>query len=574
MRTAWTFGLVAVLGFTQCTLVSKVGGGRANDDVPYDAEVQRAYFEGQHHLLKGDLNDAYASFLRCATAQPDEAAFHFNLARIDLELERYEAAEASLDRALKIDEDNSWYAYHRAEARLGQGNGAGAAEDWLRFVVACPGNLEALMECVDRLLLEGHIMSALAVMDGYEAEVGWDEDVRMEAFRILQALTEPEDMGPFIEQAVKDFPGSNEFLYHKAEWHIAMEQLKEAEALLSPMAKALPDWGRVHFALAQIATKRSELNQAYQHLLQAFPSEDVPLKDKLRVIIGYGILAQTEADFVEPYESLLDVLMNRHGDEPSVVQLACDWAYTTGDLPEALGHANDLVSLAPGQIDSWTNLLAILAESRQWKDVVTRAEEAIARFPLDPILHYHVGMAHQQRKAWTEACDGYRGGLAVVLDSPAIEAALASGLAHCLKELNDLDASEAAFERSLAAVADAYVLNNHAYYLAGRYNMPAGKAKLERALECSTQANDMMPEEGNFMDTQAYVLFKLERHEEALTWILMAQDNGMENDPVALEHEGDIRWAMGDEAGARKAFQQALDAGGDESVLTPKLNRP
>lgn len=574
MRTAWTFGLVAVLGLTQCTLVSKVGGGRANDDVPYDAEVQRAYFEGQHHLLKGDLNDAYASFLRCATAQPDEAAFHFNLARIDLELERYEAAEASLDRALKIDEDNSWYAYHRAEARLGQGNGAGAAEDWLRFVVARPGNLEALMECVDRLLLEGHIMSALAVMDGYEAEVGWDEDVRMEAFRILQALTEPEDMGPFIEQAVKDFPGSNEFLYHKAEWHIAMEQLDEAEALLSPMVKALPDWGRVHFALAQIATKRSELNQAYQHLLQAFPSEDVPLEDKLRVIIGYGILAQTEADFVEPYESLLDVLMNRHGDEPSVVQLACDWAYTSGDLPGALGHANDLVSLAPGQIDSWTNLLAILAESRQWKDAVTRAEEAIARFPLDPILHYHVGMAHQQRKAWTEACDGYRGGLAVVLDSPAIEAALASGLAHCLKELNDLDASEAAFERSLAAVADAYVLNNHAYHLAGRYNMPAGKAKLERALECSTQANDMMPEEGNFMDTQAYVLFKLERHEEALTWILMAQDNGMENDPVALEHEGDIRWAMGDHAGARKAFQQALDAGGDESVLTPKLNRP
>jgi predicted negative regulator of RcsB-dependent stress response len=76
------------------------------------------------------------------------------------------------------------------------------------------------------------------------------------------------------------------------------------------------------------------------------------------------------------------------------------------------------------------------------------------------------------------------------------------------------------------------------------------------------------------MDTQAYVLFKLERHEEALTWILMAQDNGMENDPVALEHEGDIRWAMGDQAGARKAFRQALDAGGDESVLTPKLNRP
>ena len=88
------------------------------------------------------------------------------------------------------------------------------------------------------------------------------------------------------------------------------------------------------------------------------------------------------------------------------------------------------------------------------------------------------------------------------------------------------------------------------------------------------QANAMMPEEGNFMDTQAYVLFKLERHEEALVWILDAQAHGMGGDPVALEHEGDIRWAMGDATAAKAAWQAALDHGGDPDVLTPKLNRP
>ena len=104
--------------------------------------------------------------------------------------------------------------------------------------------------------------------------------------------------------------------------------------------------------------------------------------------------------------------------------------------------------------------------------------------------------------------------------------------------------------------------------------MDKGKARLERALECSTRANELKPEEGNFMDTQAYVLYKLGRHDEALEWILRAQDHGMAGDPVALEHEGDIRWALGDKEAARDAWRRALEAGGDEAVLNPKLNRP
>ncbi len=157
------------------------------------------------------------------------------------------------------------------------------------------------------------------------------------------------------------------------------------------------------------------------------------------------------------------------------------------------------------------------------------------------------------------------------MDNPLVESALASALASSLRDLGRLDDSEDAFERSLRAVEDAYVLNNHAYFMAGRKD--AGQARLERALECSTKANALMPEEGNFMDTQAYVLFKLGRHQEALDWILKAQTHGMANDAVALEHEGDIRWALGDGEAARQVWQKALDAGGDPDVLLPKMER-
>jgi predicted negative regulator of RcsB-dependent stress response len=76
------------------------------------------------------------------------------------------------------------------------------------------------------------------------------------------------------------------------------------------------------------------------------------------------------------------------------------------------------------------------------------------------------------------------------------------------------------------------------------------------------------------MDTQAHVLYMMGSHEEALQWILDAQDNGMAGDPVALEHEGDIRWALGQKEAAREVWQKALNFGGDQDVLKPKINRP
>ena len=355
---------------------------------------------------------------------------------------------------------------------------------------------------------------------------------------------------------------------------MATGELEACYTELQSLAQRRPNWGLVQFELAEWHTRKDDLASALPPLKRAMSSDDVSLESKLRVLLGYGMLAQGDPEFHAPYEALLDRMLDRHGEEPSVVELACDWAYQNNRLDDALDFALLLLELAPGSAETWTNLMAIRVDLGQWDAMVGDAESALARFPLDPLLYYYHGLALRETRQSGKAAKAFEGGLGVVLDNPVLESALASALASALRDVNELDASEAAFERSLKAMEDAYVLNNHAYYLSGRYTLDKGKARLERALECSTRANELKPEEGNFMDTQAYVLYKLGRHDEALEWILRAQDHGMAGDPVALEHEGDIRWALGDKEAARDAWRRALEAGGDDAVLNPKLNRP
>ena len=560
------FGL-ALLG---CQPMNSLTG----TSVPYGKETQLAYFEGQGHLLKGDYEDAYASFLSCAESEPEEMAFHYQLGKLDLKLERFEAAELHLDRAHDLESDNTWVLYHRGLARLGQGNGEGAEQDWTPFVTARPGDLEALLECSDLLLREGHVLPTLNLLYNYEEGVGHDEDVRTEALRIVELTADPEGVGQFLERAREDFPESDTFQLQWARYLMATGDLDACQSELTALSVRRPNWGKVSFEWAEYWTRKEDLPAALPHLEKAMASDDVAVESKVRVLVGYGYLAQGDPEFEAPYASLLDRMMKHHGDEPAVVEMACDWAYQNKRVDEAIALALTLVELAPGAVETWTNLMAIRIDMRDWAAMVDDAEQAIARFPLEPTLFYFQGTALRENGQDDKAVKAFTAGLGVVLDNPVLEGALASQLAWSHRSLGEFDRSEEAFERSLRAYEDAIVLNNHAYFMATRKDVEASPARLARALECSIRANELAPGEGNFMDTQAHVLFMMGSHEEALQWILDAQDNGMAGDPVALEHEGDIRWALGQKDAARDVWQRAIDFGGDQDVLTPKISRP
>ena len=279
-RTTWTTWMLALalsLSFSSCRLVSSLGKGQA-EDVPYGKETQLAYFEGQGHLLKGDLEDAYASFLKCADAQPEEVAFHFQLGKIDLELERFEAAENHMDRAASLEPQNTWVRYHRGLARLAQGNGPGAEEDWTAFVVARPGDLESLLECADRLLSQGHVLPTLNLLSNYEDEVGKDEDVRTEALRLVEQTADPKSLGQFLQAAKKDFPESDIFQLQWARYLMATDDLDACLTELLALAQRRPNWGLVQFELAELWTRKDNLDAALPHLKRAMSSEDVALE--------------------------------------------------------------------------------------------------------------------------------------------------------------------------------------------------------------------------------------------------------------------------------------------------------
>lgn len=109
-------------------------------------------------------------------------------------------------------------------------------------------------------------------------------------------------------------------------------------------------------------------------------------------------------------------------------------------------------------------------------------------------------------------------------------------------------------------------LNYLGYMLAERgERLPEALEMIERALKSE-------PANGAYLDSYAWVLYKLGRYQDALIQIQKAV-SATNNDPVVIEHLGDIQFALGNRENARDAWQTALVFDPQNKSLKEKLAR-
>ena len=111
------------------------------------------------------------------------------------------------------------------------------------------------------------------------------------------------------------------------------------------------------------------------------------------------------------------------------------------------------------------------------------------------------------------------------------------------------------------------ILNNYSYYLSEK------DEKLSLADKMSEKACELSPNNPTYLDTRAWVLFKLGRYEEAKT--LMQQALALDqsgSDELSL-HYGDILYALKDNFMAVFYWEKAREKGYDSEEIDKRLKQ-
>jgi len=277
-------------------------------------------------------------------------------------------------------------------------------------------------------------------------------------------------------------------------------------------------------------------------------------------------LVQYISRFPDPYSEALAIelgesLIAMHPDEGDSYLLNADLLSTilnikNGEDGDDLRKKTSLyyyksLTYDPSNFSVWQNLLNLDLQMRKWDSLSIHSEEAVELFPNQPIVYLFAGISLSQQKDYEQAVFYLEQGKKLATDQPQLLNSFYSSMGTAYNALGDHANSDKAYDAAIELNPnDDVVLNNYSYYLSLR------KEKLNKARKMSQEVVRRNPNNATYLDTYAWVLYKLKEYDEAkITMEKVIQSQ--EVNAVHYEHYGDILYKLGDVDGAVTNWEEA-----------------
>ena len=533
-----------------------------------DTHFQEVFFKAQLEKAKGNKAKAHELFVQCVGLEPRNAAVHYEVGKYELS-ELNNAAEALSHAKMCVESDpaNAWYQQLLAQSYASLSKYDAAIKAFREVVRLSPDNYEMMYELANVQLYANKQQDAIATYDLLESKTGIYEELSVQKHLLYEQLKQYEKAGLELERLAEQYPDEPRYWGMAAQFYQRYGLKDKAAKSLENMVKADPSNGQVHWQLSEYYATQGDEKRSYDELKLAFATTDVPIDQKVMVLMRYYSLTQQRPERLPDAYALLVLTEQVHPNEAKAYAMYGDFLARDGKLNEALQKYKKALELGASMSLIWKQVLELEAEISDFAALSKDAPKALELYPLVPEFYYFNGLAQQQQKNPAKAVDAFNLGKELVVDNPILLKRFYAALGESYNSMKQFDKSDAAFEEALRIdPADVFVMNNYAYYLALR------KAKLDSAANLSARSNELQPGMASFEDTYAYVLFRQGKHEEALVWMKKAVAHG-EVSADMHEHLGDILFHLGKTDEAVNEWNQAAAKPGASSKVNDKMNQ-
>ena len=313
-------------------------------------------------------------------------------------------------------------------------------------------------------------------------------------------------------------------LSYLADLYLLQEKLQEALKVYERLLEERPDSPMIHFNIGVLYAKANQWAEAIGHLRQAVELDPSSVEARL----GLGVSLELSGNLVEAKQQFLQALELEPANARLIHYLA-QISYRMGALEEAAGWLSRYLSFKPRETDGYLELGNLRIEQGQW-------QEAVRLFKMALELQNY--------------------------ERPPTELWLALGQAY--QAGGDREEAEAAYQNALKINPDSPEALNGLGYLYAEWEV-----HLEEAVGLVRQALSQDPQNGAYLDSLGWVLFKLGRLQEALQFLKEASSRMP--DPEVFYHLGQVYSSLGDAKGAKAAWEQGLALEAKDPEVTQRL---
>jgi tetratricopeptide (TPR) repeat protein len=557
------FFLGPIAGFPQVTLSKKEVKAQEQK-----ANASRFFIEGEKAFALGELEKAYQYLAKARQFAPEEPAISFKLAEVLLKNNQADKALPFAQQAVTGDPENLFYALLVAEIYTGLNKPLEAAALLEKLTTGSTKNQQYNLELASIYLNANEFDKALVALDRAEAYYGVREPFTFQKQRIY---LRKDQLGKAVEEGEKlisSFPGNPNYVLSLVEILYNNAKLDQAIQLVSTEINKYPNQPELQLAAYTLFREKGQVPQANSFLLEAMASPDLATSSKASTFQGLLLELKT-AERDKMLDSLEVIFAEMHPTDAFVLEALGNRRKVESKLEEALVFYKKSLAIQPKNERLLEELILNSFEtSVDYKEVAIYTRIAVEEFPENAEFWFYEGALLSAQKKDSLAVEALETALRFNEEKNSQLAQVAYGtLGNSLYQLGDQAAAFSNFEKALALNPnDEQVLNNYAYFLS------LAKQDLVKALEMAQRVVKKHPKNGTYLDTLAWVLYKLDRYAEAATTLEEALK--FEKDPsgVLMEHYGDILFRLGKVDDAVSWWKKAKESPEGSEHLVQKIN--
>ncbi len=574
-RTATILALAALFSTAFVAGKAPVGSAPWHDSLPsvwfYTEGIKRVAIDGDTVAGRELLREAVR---RDSTYAP--AYYYISASGL------HESAEEGLDmarRAHESDTMNLWYHQNYGQHLIMSGRYKEAQRVYEKLKGRRPDDPDTYRLLAALYQTNNDPWMALATLDSAELRFGRIELLgRMKRQLLLQTHQNERAMKE-AEALVAQNPYDSENRVVLAEIYavsnkdsLARVQFGEAMKLDSTDIPTL-------LALSDFQASRRDWNGLLATTRRLFQIDALPIKSKIEQFERLTADVKFYGQHYLQLNDLASTLAIRYPSDPGVVALYAGHLIASGETERAREHYKLHLGDRPAQDQYYHMVIDIESYLERPDSALFYVDRALELFPEKSEFHISKGNIELRSERYDRALEGYREALKYA-PNDTLRSRIWNAIGDTHNQIAEAAANEKAARKAMMRCFKAYdeslrlwrdnasVLNNYAYFLSleGR--------DLERALEMSSRVMALTDNNPTYIDTHAWVLYRLGRYDEAKRAIqqAVALDGGRSAD--ILLHYGDILNALGESFTAEIYWRKALEGGVDPKEVEERFKQP
>ncbi|MBC7747668.1 MAG: tetratricopeptide repeat protein, partial [Methylotenera sp.] len=501
-------------------------------------QAEEYFIEGNKDYILGKYDKAFDWFQRANKLSPDKPAFLFKLSECFAQQNDINRAIQYSEKAVELDPKNKYYGLLLGQLYEKNKNYKDAVKIYEKIIKQSAGNDELLLNIANIQQLTNDFEGAIKTYNRLEAIYGINEEIVRQKQMLYLKQNRLDDAIKEWRKLIAAFPEDHNLQLDLANLLYVNNKNVEAKKILEDIVSKNPDAPFASLMLYEIYRKENKFEKADKELEKAFLSPQLNIDAKIGVTVS--LLRQLSSDTTLKKQSIKlgDILVKVHPNEAKAYAMNGDILAIQERKQDAFDNYVKSVDLDNSHYKIWQQIVFLASELNKNDSVIKYSERAIEVFPSQPLFFYYGGSAYSSKKNYPKAVYLFESGQKIAGSNMELNVQFLSQLGDTYNSLKLFAKSDSSYEAALKIDSEnVHVLNNYSYYLSLR------KEKLDKAKKMCEKMLEKSPNEPAYLDTYAWVLYKIKDYENARKYMEKALLKT--SDATIVEHYGDVLFQLG-----------------------------